>query len=171
MCWRRLFNSVSMSCRRYFVDMRSLKEHFKTKMHKKRYGTIHSTPWLGGRGVVLTWRLFFLLFLEGIWTPASPFAPRLKQLREEPYTQAEAERAAGMGSYIPPKAVHVTTQPVEEHMDWRKAAHFKAWTEYIHNRSVQKNSHFSYLYCRNSRRIVGLCDKNGCISAICDGGI
>lgn len=29
-----------MSCRRYFVDMRSMKEHFKTKVHKRRYGTI-----------------------------------------------------------------------------------------------------------------------------------
>ena len=44
--------------------------------------------------------------------------PRLKQLREEPYTQAEAERAAGMGSYIPPKTVEVKTQPLEEDMDW-----------------------------------------------------
>ena len=42
---------------------------------------------------------------------------RLKQLREEPYTQAEAERAAGMGSYIPPKTVKVHTQEVEEDMD------------------------------------------------------
>ncbi|GLD67762.1 zinc finger protein 593 [Lates japonicus] len=65
-----------LHCARYFVDMRSLKEHFKSKVHKKR----------------------------------------LKQLREEPYTQAEAERAAGMGSYIPPKIVEVKTQPVEEDM-------------------------------------------------------
>lgn len=43
---------------------------------------------------------------------------RLKQLREEPYSQAEAERAAGMGSYIAPKTVEVKTQPVEENMDW-----------------------------------------------------
>lgn len=42
---------------------------------------------------------------------------RLKQLREEPYTQAEAERAAGMGSYIPAKTVEVHTQQVEEDMD------------------------------------------------------
>ena len=42
---------------------------------------------------------------------------RLKQLREEPYTQAEAERAAGMGSYIPPKIVEVKTQPMEEDME------------------------------------------------------
>lgn len=40
--------------------------------------------------------------------------PRLKQLREAPYTQEEAERAAGMGSYIPPKKVEVQTQPLEE---------------------------------------------------------
>lgn len=42
---------------------------------------------------------------------------RLKQLREEPFTQEEAERAAGMGSYIPPKTVEVKTQSVEEDMD------------------------------------------------------
>ncbi|KAJ0008984.1 hypothetical protein NQD34_016399 [Periophthalmus magnuspinnatus] len=66
-----------LHCARYFVDLRSMKEHFKTKVHKRR----------------------------------------LKQLSEEPYTQAEAERAAGMGSYIPPKKVEVKTQPVEEAMD------------------------------------------------------
>lgn len=42
---------------------------------------------------------------------------RLKELREEPYTQAEAERAAGMGSYVPPKKVEVQTQQVEEVME------------------------------------------------------
>ncbi|CAB1432476.1 unnamed protein product [Pleuronectes platessa] len=66
-----------LHCARYFVDMRSLKEHFRTKLHKKR----------------------------------------LKKLRDEPYTQAEADRAAGMGSYIPHKKVEVKTQPVEEDMD------------------------------------------------------
>lgn len=46
------------------------------------------------------------------------FSPsRLKQLKEEPYTQAEADRAAGMGSYIPPKMIEVKTQEVEEDMD------------------------------------------------------
>ncbi|KAF0044297.1 hypothetical protein F2P81_003455 [Scophthalmus maximus] len=45
-----------LHCARYFVDLRSLKEHFKTKVHKRR----------------------------------------LKQLREEPYTQAEADRAAAV---------------------------------------------------------------------------
>ncbi|PIO10373.1 hypothetical protein AB205_0203450, partial [Aquarana catesbeiana] len=34
----------------------------------------------------------------------------LKQLKDEPYTQEEAERAAGMGSYKPPKQIHVQTQ-------------------------------------------------------------
>lgn len=66
-----------LHCARYFVDLKTLKEHFKSKPHKKR----------------------------------------LKQLREEPYTQAEAERAAGMGSYIPPKTIEVHTQQVEEDMD------------------------------------------------------
>ncbi|KAM9787646.1 zinc finger protein 593 [Syngnathus typhle] len=65
-----------LHCARYFTDMKSLKDHFKTKVHKKR----------------------------------------LRELREEPYTQAEADRAAGMGSYIPPKVIEVKTQPVEEDM-------------------------------------------------------
>ncbi|KAJ8398154.1 hypothetical protein AAFF_G00429980 [Aldrovandia affinis] len=65
-----------LHCARYFVDLKAMKEHFRTKVHKRR----------------------------------------LKQLREEPYTQAEAERAAGMGSYIPHKAVEVQTQQVEEEM-------------------------------------------------------
>ncbi|XP_006008847.1 zinc finger protein 593 [Latimeria chalumnae] len=63
-----------LHCARYFVDQKSLKDHFTSKVHKRR----------------------------------------LKQLREEPYTQAEAERAAGMGSYIPPKKVEVKTQPLQE---------------------------------------------------------
>ncbi|XP_009469194.1 PREDICTED: zinc finger protein 593 [Nipponia nippon] len=63
-----------LHCARYFVDLTSMKEHFRSKVHKKR----------------------------------------LKQLREAPYTQEEAERAAGMGSYIPPKKVEVQTQPLEE---------------------------------------------------------
>lgn len=42
---------------------------------------------------------------------------RLKQLSEEPYTQEEAERAAGMGSYIPPKKVQVQTQPLDEALE------------------------------------------------------
>ncbi|TRY94071.1 hypothetical protein DNTS_027308 [Danionella cerebrum] len=66
-----------LHCAKYFVDLKTLKEHFKSKPHKKR----------------------------------------LKQLRDEPYTQAEAERAAGMGSYIPHKKVEVQTQQVEEKMD------------------------------------------------------
>ncbi|XP_067311614.1 zinc finger protein 593 [Pseudorasbora parva] len=66
-----------LHCARYFVDLKTMKEHFKTKGHKKR----------------------------------------LKKLRDEPYTQAEAERAAGMGSYIPPKTIEVHTQQVEEDMD------------------------------------------------------
>ncbi|XP_032900810.1 zinc finger protein 593 [Amblyraja radiata] len=65
-----------LHCARYFIDQRSLKEHFRTKVHKRR----------------------------------------LKKLREEPYTQEEAERAAGMGSYIPAKKVKVKTQATEEEM-------------------------------------------------------
>nr|ACI66521.1 Zinc finger protein 593 [Salmo salar] len=66
-----------LHCARYFVDLKALKEHFKTKVHKKR----------------------------------------IKRLKEEPYIQAEADRAAGMGSYIPHKTVEVKTQEVEEKMD------------------------------------------------------
>ncbi|XP_068125309.1 zinc finger protein 593 [Hyperolius riggenbachi] len=66
-----------LHCARYFVDMKTLKEHFKTKVHKRR----------------------------------------LKQLSEEPYTQEEAERAAGMGSYKPPKQIVVQTQEVGEDME------------------------------------------------------
>lgn len=46
----------------------------------------------------------------------NPPPHRLKELRVQPYTQAEAERAAGMGSYAPPQSVQVRTQPVEEEM-------------------------------------------------------
>ncbi|XP_003227414.1 zinc finger protein 593 [Anolis carolinensis] len=63
-----------LHCARYFVDLKSMKDHFRSKVHKKR----------------------------------------LKELSEEPYTQEEAERAAGMGSYVPPKKVEVHTQPLEE---------------------------------------------------------
>uniref|UniRef100_U3FAG4 Zinc finger protein 593 n=1 Tax=Micrurus fulvius TaxID=8637 RepID=U3FAG4_MICFL len=63
-----------LHCARYFIDLKSMKDHFRSKVHKKR----------------------------------------LKQLSEEPYTQEEAERAAGMGSYIPPKKIEVHTQPLDE---------------------------------------------------------
>ncbi|KAM9432700.1 zinc finger protein 593 isoform 1-T3 [Salvelinus alpinus] len=66
-----------LHCARYFIDVKALKDHFKTKVHKKR----------------------------------------IKLLKDEPYTQAEADRAAGMGSYIPHKTVEVKTQEVEEKMD------------------------------------------------------
>ncbi|XP_063309299.1 zinc finger protein 593 [Pelobates fuscus] len=62
-----------LHCARYFVDLKTLKEHFRTKVHKRR----------------------------------------IKQLKEEPYTQEEAERAAGMGSYVAPKKLEVETQEVE----------------------------------------------------------
>lgn len=37
-------------------------------------------------------------------------SPRLKQLSVEPYSQEEAERAAGMGSYVPPQRLAVPTE-------------------------------------------------------------
>ena len=38
------------------------------------------------------------------------FAFRIKALQIQPYTQEEAERAAGMGSYVAPETVYVRTQ-------------------------------------------------------------
>lgn len=38
------------------------------------------------------------------------FNCRIKALQVEPYTQEEADRAAGMGSYVAPKTVDVQTQ-------------------------------------------------------------
>jgi len=42
---------------------------------------------------------------------------RFKCLQDEPYTQAEADRAAGMGSYIAPKTLKIITQKTKEAMD------------------------------------------------------
>jgi len=42
---------------------------------------------------------------------------RLKALAVEPYSQAEAERASGMGSYIAPKRVAVKTQDISSEME------------------------------------------------------
>lgn len=42
---------------------------------------------------------------------------RIKALQKEPYTQEEADRAAGMGSYKEPKRIAVETQSVKEDMD------------------------------------------------------
>ncbi|BFZ10303.1 hypothetical protein BsWGS_13342 [Bradybaena similaris] len=41
---------------------------------------------------------------------SKPHKRRLKALEVEPYCQAEANRAAGMGSYVAPKPVSVTSQ-------------------------------------------------------------
>ncbi len=38
----------------------------------------------------------------------------MKALETEPYTQAEADRAAGLGSYIAPKKFVIKTQPTKE---------------------------------------------------------
>lgn len=63
-----------LHCAKYCIDERSLKEHFKTKVHKRR----------------------------------------MKALEKEPYSHAEAERAAGHGSYIEPKERVMETQPSKE---------------------------------------------------------
>ncbi|XP_041452996.1 zinc finger protein 593-like [Lytechinus variegatus] len=64
-----------LHCARYFIDGSAMKEHFRSKTHKRR----------------------------------------LKALELEPYTQKEAEAAAGMGSYQPPKKrVMVTQQATQQ---------------------------------------------------------
>jgi bud site selection protein 20 len=60
--------------RRYFIDDHAIKEHFRTKLHKRR----------------------------------------MKALETEPYSHDESLRAAGMGSYIPPKKFVIKTQPDKE---------------------------------------------------------
>lgn len=40
-----------------------------------------------------------------------PHKRRLKDLETEPYTVEESERAAGKGSYVPPKKRKIETQP------------------------------------------------------------
>ncbi|XP_064618008.1 zinc finger protein 593-like [Liolophura sinensis] len=45
---------------------------------------------------------------------SKPHKRRIKALQIEPYTQEEAERAAGMGSYMAPKKVKVQTQPSKD---------------------------------------------------------
>ncbi|ESO93227.1 hypothetical protein LOTGIDRAFT_203978 [Lottia gigantea] len=47
---------------------------------------------------------------------SKPHKRRLKDLSIEPYTQEEADRAGGMGSYIAPKPLEVKTQGVKEDM-------------------------------------------------------
>lgn len=42
---------------------------------------------------------------------------RLKCLQEEPFTQAEADRAAGMGSYVAPKTLKIVTQDTKDVME------------------------------------------------------
>jgi len=49
---------------------------------------------------------------------------RIKELKLEPYTIEEAERAAGFGSYIAPKERIIVTQPinVEEYKEPEEVA-------------------------------------------------
>ncbi|XP_052810493.1 zinc finger protein 593-like [Mya arenaria] len=46
-----------------------------------------------------------------------PHKRRIKALQVEPYTQAEADRAAGMGSYVAPKPIHVVTETRKTKME------------------------------------------------------
>ena len=41
----------------------------------------------------------------------------MKALETEPYTQAEANRAAGIGSYVKPKTFIIKTQPDKENFN------------------------------------------------------
>ncbi|CAH1798537.1 unnamed protein product [Owenia fusiformis] len=58
-----------LHCSKHFIGDKALKDHFKSKPHKRR----------------------------------------MKALSVEPYTQAEADRAAGMGSYVAPKKIKLDT--------------------------------------------------------------
>lgn len=40
----------------------------------------------------------------------------MKALQTEPYTQEEANRAAGMGSFIAPKKFEIKTQPSKQEL-------------------------------------------------------
>ncbi|XP_014678282.1 PREDICTED: zinc finger protein 593-like [Priapulus caudatus] len=62
-----------ITCARYFQDEKALKEHFRTKPHKRR----------------------------------------IKALQTEPYSQKEADAAAGMGSYHLRQKVDVKTQALK----------------------------------------------------------
>jgi len=64
-------------CDRYFIDDNSLKDHNRSKAHKKR----------------------------------------VRLLRDEPYSQEEAERAAGMGSYATDNAPNTRRPPKRQHME------------------------------------------------------
>lgn len=41
----------------------------------------------------------------------------MKALQTEPYTQEEANRAAGMGSYVAPKKFEIKTQPSKDQLE------------------------------------------------------
>lgn len=41
----------------------------------------------------------------------------MKALQTEPYTQEEANRAAGMGSFIAPKKFEIKTQPSKQALE------------------------------------------------------
>ncbi|XP_005090598.1 zinc finger protein 593 [Aplysia californica] len=66
-----------LHCAKHFIDEKALKDHFKSKPHKRR----------------------------------------LKALETEPYTQEEADRAAGMGSYIAPRKLEVQKQETNDDSD------------------------------------------------------
>ncbi|KAK3096775.1 hypothetical protein FSP39_003187 [Pinctada imbricata] len=48
---------------------------------------------------------------------SKPHKRRIKDLQIEPYTLEEAERAAGMGSYVQPNYVPISTQTLKTSMD------------------------------------------------------
>lgn len=61
-------------------------------------------------GLVEGWWMGTMQVVLGSGQLQSPVSPRLKQLSVEPYSQEEAERAAGMGSYVPPQRLGVPTE-------------------------------------------------------------
>ncbi|XP_011837019.1 PREDICTED: zinc finger protein 593 isoform X1 [Mandrillus leucophaeus] len=90
-----------LACAKYFIDSANLKTHFRSKDHKKRYEGVRRGLMDGcSADRAFTCHLPTPVFLS----------PRLKQLSVEPYSQEEAERAAGMGSYVPPRRLAVPTE-------------------------------------------------------------
>eukprot|EP00730_Choanoeca_flexa_P016929 TRINITY_DN8085_c0_g1_i4.p1 TRINITY_DN8085_c0_g1~~TRINITY_DN8085_c0_g1_i4.p1 ORF type:complete len:141 (+),score=7.81 TRINITY_DN8085_c0_g1_i4:129-551(+) len=69
-------------CARHFIDAHALREHLKSKVHKRR----------------------------------------VKQLKDSPYSQAEADAAAGLGTYKPPEKRTVPSLAVGVDLQAQEAA-------------------------------------------------
>ncbi|XP_046368921.1 zinc finger protein 593-like [Haliotis rufescens] len=112
-----------------------LKEKYRTKRRTKDFDEIHEDMKPGNADALLNQDLdydkpggaqHYCLHCTKYFIGAralsdhfksKPHKRRIKALQMEPYSQEEAERAAGMGSYIVPKTVEVKTQGTKEVME------------------------------------------------------